>query len=213
MTVGWGPNTVGCDSLRGCVTRYLNHKCPYPYSGWATAPPRTAATAWPGLSPTSLMWVNRSTDNRGGDILITIFQGIGVLGVVFCGFLLIGTVYAFGCPKNYGGYDYPGFIDEDRRCPGPEFPIKKLNTAIIASIYFVSFWILPSYLLLKGLKEENLKKFLPWILSMLFHPILFFIFNDSGFVEELRTPMLLSLIPQVIIWTVAGNMCRWLDTI
>ena len=55
MTVGWGPNTVGCDSLRGCVTRYLNHKCPYPYSGWATAPPRTAATAWPGVSPTSLM--------------------------------------------------------------------------------------------------------------------------------------------------------------
>ena len=51
--------------------------------------------------------------------------------MVFCGFLLIGTVYAFGCPKNYGGYDYPGFIDEDRRCPGPEFPIKKLNTAII----------------------------------------------------------------------------------
>ena len=78
----------------------------------------------------------------------------------------------------------------------------------ISTIYFVSFWILPSYLLLKGLKEENLKKFLPWILSMLFHPILFFIFNDSGFVEELRTPMLLSLIPQVIIWTVAGNMRR-----
>ena len=128
--------------------------------------------------------------------------------MVFCGFLLIGTVYAFGCPKNYGGYDYPGFIDEDRRCPGPEFPIKKLNTAIIASIYFVSFWILPSYLLLKGLKEQNLKKLLPWILSMLLHPILFFIFNDSGFVEELRTPMLLSLIPQVIIWTVAGNMRR-----
>ena len=78
----------------------------------------------------------------------------------------------------------------------------------ISTIYFVSFWILPSRHLLKGLKEELPNKFMPWILSMLFHPTLFFIFGDFGFFEELQTPMLLTLIPQVIIWVVAANMCR-----
>ena len=86
--------------------------------------------------------------------------------------------------------------------------VKMIIGITLSTIYFVSFWILPSRHLLKGLKEERPKEFMPWILSMLLHPILFFIFNDSGFVEELRTPMLLSLIPQVIIWTVAGNMRR-----
>ena len=35
----------------------------------------------------------------------------------------------------------------------------------ISTIYFVSFWILPSRHLLKGLKEELPMKFLPWILD------------------------------------------------
>ena len=88
--------------------------------------------------------------------------------------------------------------------------IVKMTIGItISTIYFVSVWILPSRHLLKGLKEEGPKKFLPWILSMLFHPTLFLIFFEFGILEELQTPMLLTLIPQVFIWTVAVNMRRY----
>ena len=86
--------------------------------------------------------------------------------------------------------------------------VKMIIGVTISTIYFISFWILPSRHLLKGLKEEHPKEFLPWILSMLFHPTLFFIFCDFGFFEELQTPMLLTLIPQVIVWIVAVNMRR-----
>ena len=72
-------------------------------------------------------------------------------------------------------------------------------------IYFGAFWILPSHLLLEGLKKKHLKKFLPWIFFMLFHTSFLFLF--SMFTKD-PTPMLLMLIPQVIIWAVAGNMCR-----
>ena len=86
--------------------------------------------------------------------------------------------------------------------------VKMIIGITISTIYFVSFWILPSRHLLKGLKEERPKEFMPWILSMLSHPTLFFIF-EFGILEELQTPMLLTLIPQVFIWTVAVNMRRY----
>ena len=87
--------------------------------------------------------------------------------------------------------------------------VKMIIGITISTIYFVSFWILPSRHLLKGLEEERPKEFLPWILSMLFHPTLFLIFFEFGILEELQTPMLLTLIPQVFIWTVAVNMRRY----
>ena len=87
--------------------------------------------------------------------------------------------------------------------------VKMIIGITISTFYFVSFWILPSRHLLKGLEKERPKEFLPWILSMLSHPTLFFIFPEFGFLEELQTPMLMTLIPQVFIWTVAVNMRRY----
>ena len=105
--------------------------------------------------------------------------------MLFSAILLIAAfaVYFRGY-QTYEDYEYPGFIDKDRRCN--EFPTEKIIGDTITSIYFVLFWMVPSHLLLTGLfttgKMKTLSKglkFLPWILSMLFHPTLFFIMKHN----------------------------------
>merc|ERR1712018_1111207 len=95
--------------------------------------------------------------------------GIGVLGVLFSAILLIAAfaVYFRGY-QTYEDYEYPSFIDKDRRCN--EFPTEKIIGVTITSIYFVLFWMVPSHLPLTGLfitgKMKTLSKglkFLPWI--------------------------------------------------
>ena len=130
-------------------------------------------------------WVDGGLRSFFPTFLISTFQGIGVLGVLFSAILLIAAfaVYFRGY-QTYEDYEYPGFIDKDRRCN--EFPTEKIIGVTITSIYFALFWMVPSHLLLMGLfttgKIKTLSKglkFLPWILSMLFHPTLFFIMKHN----------------------------------
>ena len=104
-----------------------------------------------------------------------------------------------------------------------------LTILLTAIAYFSIFWIYPSKALLTGLIKDCTKKFKPWIISMLGQSFLVFVFFFAGssswdriyircifdkyIIEQYKIYryiehywwliILIVLVPQMIVWTVA----------
>ena len=86
----------------------------------------------------------------------TNFQGIGIIGIVG---VIGGSIYFYLSPPH-SSTDW----------------IVWVSYGLGAITYFSVFWILPSHLLLKGLKKEHTMKCLIWLLFMIFNAIVMYLF-------------------------------------
>ena len=105
---------------------------------------------------------------------------------------------------------------------------KLMGIMLLLTAYIIIFWIWPSHVLLTGIRTDCYKKFIPWILSMLFQSLIlfFYIYLQGGqllwlvFVFGwfgcfgLLAVILILQVSQILVWTVFfGDIYRWVECI
>ena len=99
---------------------------------------------------------------------------------------------------------------------------KLMGIIFLLTAYIIILWIWPSHVLLTGLRTDCYKKFIPWILSMLFQSLILLVFCCLQFLEllwlvfvfgwfgcfGLLAVILIVLVPQILVWTVFGDIYR-----